>query len=106
MHYTLTDPALYLKSIGFKLIGLIEIYSDEIQHDGSPEYFALKYERRKRFQRKQSEWYKIVFSSIEHQSKNNGICLYQQKYISKITAVSNEADFTLFRSLLAKHDWT
>lgn len=105
MQLTTGDGALFFKHLDKKLQGVCATFVDDTLQAGNKEFQDLADNTLRRFQCREREWDNTEFSGVEIETHENEFHVHQNKYISRLSRITNSADFSKFRSLRAQLKW-
>lgn len=106
MRSSILDASLLFKTIGNQLSVLCATYVDDSVHAWDRSHELRYKESEKRFQCKPREWDSLQFAEIKRGKNGDVFSMHQKRYIKRIQGIGLDADFTMFRSLLAKLAWS
>ena len=95
---TISDPALFFKRVGGKIMGMLGCYVDDTLSAGNQPFDESSKLTEKTFQAKSREYNNFKFSGVEIESIENGYKIHQSSFANKITELPMSSNFSSFRS--------
>ena len=105
MSASTTDGALFFKMVANNLAGLCATHVEDCLHAGNKKYSELSQRIERKFQCRDREFDKVLFSGVNIGTTSNGFCIYQESYIKTIDPLLKDATFAQYSSLPAKLIW-
>ena len=105
MSASITDGALFFKMVANHLAGPCATNVDDCLHAGNTKYSELSQSIERKFQCRDREFDKVLFSGVNIQTTSNGFCIHQESYIKTIDQLIKDVTFAQYSSLPARLMW-
>jgi hypothetical protein len=106
MERTTFDSAFFYKVLDEKLGGMCATYVDECLHAGTDQYSKSAEKTELRFQCREREYGNVMFAGVEIRKSEDGFVMNQRSYVDKLMFLNKTPNFSDYRSVQAKLDWT